>query len=69
MVQVFLGRILLGLTKKFYNIVTLMKIDIKLTVFALVQAKGMSYSQIRAFGRRNSNAFIKYIRMPTLRTE
>lgn len=32
-------------------------------------AKGMSDSQIRAFGRWNSNAFLKYIRMPTLGTE
>ena len=32
-------------------------------------AKGMSDSQIRAFGRWNSNAFLKYIRMPTLGKE
>lgn len=32
-------------------------------------AKGMSDSQIRVFGRWNSNAFLKYIRMPTLGTE
>ena len=32
-------------------------------------AKGMFDSQIRAFGRWNSNAFLKYIRMPTLGTE
>lgn len=31
--------------------------------------KGMSDSQTRAFGRWNSNAFLKYIRMPTLGTE
>ena len=33
-VHLFLGLILPGLSKKFYNIVTLMKIDIKHTVFA-----------------------------------
>jgi len=32
-------------------------------------AKGMSDSQIRAFGRWNSDAFLKYIRMPTLGME
>ena len=31
-------------------------------------AKGMSDSQIRVFGRWNSNAFLRYIRIPTLGT-
>ena len=31
-------------------------------------AKGMSDSQIRVFGRWNSNAFLRYIRIPTLAT-
>ena len=32
-------------------------------------AKGMSDSQIRVFGRWYSNAFLKYIRIPTLGTQ
>ena len=31
-------------------------------------AKGMSDSQIRVFGRWNSNAFLRYIHIPTLGT-
>ena len=34
-----------------------------------VAAKGMSDSQMRVFGRWNSNAFLQYIHIPTLTTK
>ena len=43
--HLFLGLTLLGLSRKFYNIVTSMKIVIKHTAFALVQLHGLQQKE------------------------
>lgn len=57
--HLFLGLNLLGILRKFYNIVILMSIVSKHAAFAWVQPNGL------VFSRWNSNAFLKYIRIPT----
>jgi len=74
MVHLFLGRILLGSLKEVLQYCNLDEDRYKTHSFRIgaaswAAAKGMSDSQIRAFGRWNSNAFLKYIRMPTLGTD